>query len=93
MLDKSENILKDNPTTKKDNPFRPFAPEKEILFNCIDRSLALLPEMYFQHKEMDAAKVTAISEAIDKLLELRKQFIRDYFTMPFVLEASDEKKD
>jgi hypothetical protein len=71
---------------KENNPFRPFVHEKDILFNCIDRSLMQLPEMYFQCKDMDAEKTTSIVDAIERLLEIRKQFITDYWSKPFVLK-------
>ena len=74
---------------KENNPFRPFVHEKDILFNCIDRSLMLLPEMYFECKDMDAEKTTSIVDAIEKLLEIRKQFINDYWAKPFVLKEDD----
>lgn len=80
------NMPQVTPIAKPNNPFRPFIHEKEILFNCIDRSLALLPDMFFEHKNMDADKVEAITKAIDKLLEIRKQFINDYFSKPFVIK-------
>ena len=79
-----------NPISKQNNPFRPFRPEKEILFNCIDRSLALLPDMYLEQKNMDADKVTTIVNALEKLLELRKQFIQDYWSKPFIQFAQQE---
>jgi hypothetical protein len=61
---------------------RPTAHEKDIMFNCIDKSLCLLSSMFYEHKNMPAEKVVVITNAIEKLLAIRKQFLRDYFIPP-----------
>jgi len=58
--------------------YQDSATGKDILHDCIDRSLLLLPEMLQSNKKMDANKVTAIVAAIEKLLVIRKQFVQDW---------------
>lgn len=57
---------------------------QDIFLNCIDRSLLLLPEMLYAQKDMDAAKVTAVTEAIGRLLTLRKEFIADHSKLSII---------
>ncbi len=68
----------------------PTGHNKHILTNCIERSLLLLSATYHEDKHMDGDKVMAITQSIEKLLNIRKQFITDYFTEhPVTIEKED----
>jgi len=71
--------------------FKATEHEKNVLLNCIDRSLTLLTDMFLYQKDMPADRVTAVTSSIEKLLVQRKQFIQDYWSKPFIQFAQKEE--
>jgi hypothetical protein len=57
---------------------------QDIFSNCIDRALLILTDNLNENKGMCAEQITATVNGIDKLLAIRKEFIRDYFTHPIM---------